>query len=317
MNHRTRRSDRAWQDRNRKSGMTFAGPKYRMAGKALDPEERTRIFDSAVIAAQDAFGDRFELNIDPKRQRITVGKKLDLPGLSPLQQAANELLKRDQILRGDEFNRSYETTPSSLNSALIEAAQYGMIPKGSIDAVISGGGVPINEWADKVIFEKFGQTGQEMGSGIDVMHGGPVFTDDVDKGHIYAGEKYPHKAHMPRNTRVESKSENRGYQDFEGEALLDTIDNRLYGIKDTSAAYRLGRQGMPDIEYQELRERYPRRAGGYNESAIAREVAERGTREINELEATLKAQMIVDSVPFEQQGAVMKALGMVAPGDID
>ena len=206
----------------------------------------------------------------------------------------------------------YELTPSSLNKTLVEAAQLGIIDKPSINRIIGGGGVQTAAWDDAVLQAKFGQTGQEMASGIDVLTGGPVYTDAYDMGHIYASKPHPHKKHMPRNTRVESKHENRGYQDFEGEALLSVIDNRL---KDTAIAIgreKASREQIADIENRNVRGPQAR----INQAGVDREFRDIGQERVNELDSILSAQMVIDSMPPEQRTKAMLALGMVTPDQV-
>ena len=201
------------------------GTKFGKAGEAVDPTKRRRIYDAALIAAKDAFGDRYE--IIENNGRIDLGAKLDMPGLSPQQYAISQILKADKVASGNEFNRSYNLEPDGTHAALLQGAQFGIFGKPTINKIIGGGGAETGRWADKVVQEKFAQTGQEMGSGIDSITGGYLASDDYDMGHIYAGKNYAKKKSFPCNTRVESKHENSGYQNYEGDELLDLAERRL------------------------------------------------------------------------------------------
>jgi hypothetical protein len=288
----------------------YAGSQFRKAGEALDPTKRQQVYDDALVAAKDAFGDRYE--IIENNGRIELGAKLDMPGLSPQQYAISQIMKADKVASGNEFNRSYNLEPDSINAALLAGAQFGIFGKPTIGKIISGGGAETGRWADKVVQEKFAQTGQEMGSGIDSITGGYLASDDYDMGHIYAGNNYAKKKSHPRNTRVESKHENRGYQNYEGDQLLDVTERRLYG----GTAIKLGKQGSTLDQRQRIAAEARMRNGRINRAALDRAYSDLGTSKINKLQDMLALQSVLDRVPVEQQAQVMIDLGMATADQI-
>ncbi len=288
----------------------YAGSQFRKAGEALDPVKRQQVYDAALVAAKDAFGDRYE--IIENNGRIDLGAKLDMPGLSPQQYAISQIMKADKVASGNEFNRSYNLEPDSINAALLQGAQFGIFGKPTIGKIIGGGGAETGRWADKVVQEKFAQTGQEMGSGVDSITGAYLASDDYDMGHIYAGNNYAKKKSHPRNTRVESKHENRGYQNYEGDQLLDVTERRLYG----GTAIKLGKQGSTLDQRQRIAAEARMRNGRINKAALDRAYSELGTPRIHDLQDMLAMQSVLDRVPPEQQAQVMIDLGMATADQI-
>ncbi len=303
-----------WRARNYKKQRPYAGAQYRKAGERLDPAQFQKARDAALVAAQDAFGDRFE--IIPGERNITIGAKLEQPGLSPQQLALSQLQKRNTIEGGRENVRTYELTPDDINIALVKGAELGIFDNASINRIISGGGVDITNWADKVRQRKFGETGQEFGSGIDVVTGGPIVGADIDKGHIFAGNKHEHMRNFPENTRAEYKYDNRAFGDAEGTALEQRVDNRLYGPGVKGAAFAVGQQNIGSTRMAALVDNAKTKGGKIQDAPLRKAIAAEVRPDIDELDAMLVKQRIVDSLPFEKQGPAMLALGMVEPSDI-
>ena len=276
---------------------------YRKAGQALDPAALKKVHDDAFIAAHDAFGDRYDIVDDGVT--ISLGAKKDMPGLSPQQYAISQILKEHAVKTGHEFDRAHNLTPDYVHAALLAGAQHGVFGKPAISKIIGGGGVDINSWADPVIQRKFAETGQEMASGIDSVTGGYLASDDYDMGHIYAGNAYKNKKSFPRNTRVESKHENRAYQADEGDALLGRVERRL-----DKTAISLGKALSNLQQRQAIAEASKTKGGKVQRAKLNRAYSELGQTRVEELQDMIAKQSILERVPPELQEQVMLELGM-------
>ena len=297
--------DEAWQNRNKIAPGRYPGRDYRRAGEALSTEEFAQAYDNTLQAAKDAFGERYAVTGDGTQ--VSIGSPLPMPGLTNQQQAINQILKEERVAAGNEFERQYELTPNALNKALVLGADLGIIRRPSITRVISGGEAKIADWKGKAAHKKLGQTGQELASGIDVLIGGPIFSDKYDMGHIYPKNKYPAMQSYPTNTRAESNVESIGYQDFTGEDLLSVVQNRLYGTGDNSTAVRLGQERATPEQLATI-DAEAVRAGRPNQADRNRRFAAIGQEVIDDLKGTISLQKIIDSLPYDQQQKAIEAL---------
>ncbi len=173
---------------------------------------------SQLATLQDNLGDRFDL-VENKRGRFD---------LVPRQMIDNEVQRRYATLAeaSNALNNNTEILYPPRQTAELRRLEAGVEDQLSKSAITKLATRGMRRAADLPLEDRVAaaqiQAGY-LGTGRDVLTGGPMSMLNYDGGHIRSYKQYPEVASDPLNIRPQPSSVNRAAKDLEGSALAKRL----------------------------------------------------------------------------------------------
>ena len=209
----------------------------------LPLEDLGKILLKAKYALEQNLDGRYAIEIadGPSNSNVQrlAGKKLDEPGdpywdhLNTVKH--NRQMRVDSLNSPDANNIAYRPRETWEDRDILAAAELGLIEPTFLNQ-LGGMGYRGKFSSQDVLSDaqaaaKFKQNAIDIGSGRDVLFGGPIVDLPLDGGHISPAEHHPELATLPSNIRPEYANDNRALQDKEGDALKEYAQFLLDKVK--------------------------------------------------------------------------------------
>lgn len=189
--------------------------------------------DEALEVVKDAIGDQYDIKKLKNNQIWANESSGDNDSRSfegtPEQNAFNRIMKKIALEDGNEFNSQYRNRGEGTrpNDVIDWAVQNNVIHSNIKSFLNSRAEGRDSIKSGETPNEKLSRTLKERYWGTDSLTGANISGLVTDVGHIRAGANYADIKHHYSNTREEPASDNRAYQNLEGQELLLFNDKKL------------------------------------------------------------------------------------------
>jgi len=189
--------------------------------------------DEALEIVKEAIGDQYAVK-KLKNNQIWANEasgdndSRSLEG-TPTQNAFNRIMKKIALEDGNEFNSQYRNRGEGtrVNNLIDWAVQHNVIHSNIKSFLNKRAGGRDSVKSNETPNEKLSRTLKERYWATDSLTGANTSGLVTDVGHIKAGANYADIKHHYSNTREEPASDNRAYQNLEGDELLAFNNKKL------------------------------------------------------------------------------------------